>query len=181
MSNEELKLKLSVIISATNTSGNQKLDAIMELFNQLHPSPTPDVTPVEDGKQGGEYCKEDLNTAYVAGVSEGMTASGSFEWGIRRKGISFDDWFKDDFEPSQPSAPVQDGWVKIEDGCKLPVIPPPYKEDGCTITPMEVPILCHQDDNICLDWYNDSGIEWFQLKEYTHWQPLPQPPVNNER
>jgi len=44
MSNEELKLKLSVIISATNTSGNQKLDAIMELFNQLHPSPTPDVT-----------------------------------------------------------------------------------------------------------------------------------------
>ena len=43
MSNEELKLKLSVIISATNTSGNQKLDAIMELFNQLHPSPTPDV------------------------------------------------------------------------------------------------------------------------------------------
>ena len=44
MSNEELKLKLSVIISATNTSGNQKLDAIMELFNQLHPSPTHDVT-----------------------------------------------------------------------------------------------------------------------------------------
>jgi len=40
---EEIKLKVSVIISATNTSGNQKLDAIMDLFSQF----TPPVEGVE--------------------------------------------------------------------------------------------------------------------------------------
>ena len=69
-----------------------------------------------------------------------------------------------------------DGRVSVELGCKLPVIPKPYKEEGCTITPIEVPILCHQEDSIVLDWYDDSGIMWFELKEYTHWQPLPEPP-----
>jgi len=63
MSNEELKLKLSVIISATNTSGNQKLDAIMELFNQLHPSPTPDVTEAV-------FTKDDMGSAVEFGYRQ---------------------------------------------------------------------------------------------------------------
>lgn len=81
MSNEELKLKLSVIISATNTSGNQKLDAIMELFNQLHPSPTPDVTPVEDGKQGGEVKTDKIKLKLEYKV---IHIDGSDEYGKRQ-------------------------------------------------------------------------------------------------
>ena len=81
MSNEELKLKLSVIISATNTSGNQKLDAIMELFNQLHPSPTPDVTPVEDGKQVGEVKTDKIKLKLEYKV---IHIDGSDEYGKRQ-------------------------------------------------------------------------------------------------
>jgi len=44
---ESVRLKASVIISATNTSGNQKLDAIMDLFNQYASQPRP-ATQVED-------------------------------------------------------------------------------------------------------------------------------------
>lgn len=42
---EELKQKISVIISATNTSGNEKRDAILELFQ----SPQKRIEELENG------------------------------------------------------------------------------------------------------------------------------------
>ena len=77
---------------------------------------------------------------------------------------------------SHPAPVGGEKWIKVKYDCQLPIIPPPYKEDGCTITPIEVPILCHQEDSIVLDWYDGSGIMWFELKQYSHWQPLPPKP-----
>lgn len=60
------------------------------------------------------YQKEDLHTAYNDGVNEGMTSSSAFEWGTRRKDISFDEWFKD-FEPAAPLPPTTEE-VSPEEG-----------------------------------------------------------------
>lgn len=79
-------------------SGNTNIENRELLKESLESLPASATT--EEGK---EYTKEDLEQAYVAGVSEGGSAVGSFEWGVRRKDVSFDDWFKSDFEPANPT------------------------------------------------------------------------------
>lgn len=36
-----------------------------------------------------------MKEAYTSGVNEGSDRSSSFDWGIRRKSIEFDEWLKD--------------------------------------------------------------------------------------
>lgn len=165
---EQLYSRQDVINAWNSAYGGDRYLSGEQYVDDLLPTP-----PVEDGKQGGEYCKEDLNTAYVAGVSEGMTASGSFEWGTRRKDISFDDWFKDDFEPSQPSTPVQGEWVKIEDG--LPSKAGKYIVYGRYAA--DCPMNVFQSNFYKKDKSFRTDIK---TKGVTHWQPLPSPPVNKQ-
>lgn len=120
-----------------------------------------------------------LQMASVQYFLESGSVSGSLYTNLKDMMIQFaKNWHTTAaVSPAPPSGEdAGKGWISVGTGCKLPVIPPPYKEDGCTLTPMSVPILCHQDDSVVLDWYDDSGIMWFELKEYTHWMPLPLPP-----
>ena len=135
--------------------------------SQLHPSPTPDVEDVlADIISIRNKLYEDLPT----GEMNAFELLQTIKWHINE----LDNYCTTlSNYKSQPSTPVQDGWVKIEDG--LPSKAGKYIVYGRYAA--DCPMNVFQSNFYKKDKSFRTDIK---TKGVTHWQPLPSPPVNKQ-
>ena len=70
----------------------------------------------------------------------------------------------------QPSTPVQDGWVSVEDGL------PKEGRDVLVTDGFACMVMIYRKK----EFNNYGKIDWWYNEDVTHWQPLPSPPVNKQ-
>ena len=134
------------------------------------------LEPVEDGKQGGEVSVEDvladiilirnkLHEDLPTGEMNAFELLQTIKWHINE----LDNYCTTlSTYKSQPSTPVQDGWVSVEDGL-------PELYTTCMVTDAgTVDMAIYLPENRWEDKCNEG------LNHVTHWQPLPSPPVNKQ-
>lgn len=146
-----------------------------ETNRRLTPNPKP---PVEGGEDALFYLSELVRTvSRVANKFPDALNEDDLDRLTQAKTILWKNASSNPNEilqpPSQPSTPVQDGWVKIEDG--LPSKAGKYIVYGRYAA--DCPMNVFQSNFYKKDKSFRTDIK---TKGVTHWQPLPSPPVNKQ-
>ncbi len=162
-----IELKLSSIISATNTSGNEKLSAIMELFDQLPATTSPPLEMVEDAAEAIEILKKHIEHLYIFRSNTTPAEAKSLLNGVVAA--------MEEYSQSQPVQAAK--WV--------PIKTQPANGQICILFGEGVHLTFFKfweagaNGNVAAYFadMNHRGPISLDEKVITHWMPLPEPPT----
>jgi len=170
---EQLYSRQDVINAWNSAYGGDRYLSGEQYVDDLLPTP-----PVEDGKQGGEVNEPELKMMrddQAEKYAFQVPYNGTNDFYDDKKFKSFTDGWDACMKAisdikSQPSTPVQDGWVSVEDGL------PKEGRDVLVTDGFACMVMIYRKK----EFNNYGKIDWWYNEDVTHWQPLPSPPVNKQ-